>query len=1468
MLISGTRFRSIYPQSVVNWNFNFQPTTSTGVFDFSFISNSGDVNIFSIKNGKILTTDGKLVGGYSPYSDINLSGNVSNGFIDLYDTNGPLYLGYRTTNYNYVTGFKLNAYDNFIDFKSLNILGDVPQYFYENTLSYKSGDLIRVNIFNSGEFDFKIFSGSINTNVFSLSGANNLTIPKNNSGNFYLVHNGVFIDFLNTKIILDTDFGTKELPLLMSGIRIEDQLYYITIGPEIVAIQNDYFQDYNITFKNSSGVKLSVELKYVSGITGDYYKPVRQTGLASLTNVSGLISGSGFLYGRSSGVITRFNPLRGFNEFGTGFGVARDFKIAEDQYIERFFIISGSGIGEVYLKTGIRVTGYSTGVVYSGYITYLGGNLTGSISNALATGVTPDSRRNWTVVSGVLVPTTSNTNVDSICLIRPELCPTLFPPNIFVQTITGLVTGNSTVFYDYTGPITGYYEDRDLRVVDLVANKVYITGDFEDYYNVLGVAYAVGPRVSGKFIGELTNFVEPGFWTIYKRWSGELTGEGFVEWTGSGFDPVKVETRPIIFTGYWSGQIESGFLVDFCDLIEENPFPCEFVVEGTPEYVQTIGNTGIFYTELNEVNVITQKNIGYQYLEWPNENSDFLINSGNISLHLEHPTGGRTRISRLGSTPSGSGKFDNLFQFPFYEGVNTQKFETGDGGELLLITGQPVLKFNFKLDSSGNKIPIYSGYLCEYVRTGNNEIAIINGFPVPIPLSCETSSQCIGNGVCFSGICWEHKFEFERYIFDVSGNPVPDLNRYQCKPQTGSTGQLLLNPLLDISGSIYVKDEKGKYNKVYTIPGSENNIAVPMYEMIPDMFVASSGFFGWKESLRTLTGRIYPDGRATYITGISGKGFMANICDSTYFRFNITGTGNETNSIGASFFTPETGRLLVYKLYKRGDGKPIQQQSGGMYFYTGKNLIVNSTLHTGDYYGTLDFLPVQCLKEYSNSCIGFSHISYTGCDSDGFIAGTIYRNGYDDFRMKLRVTAYFVGDQFPYISQEVFASGIMWDIILGPKQNEATFNFPIYKNNKIENIVYGKFHLGIAEIGEFPPWLVGVKQEEVDFVWSGGQNCQSTIQSRGVNPANSGLYAPSLSSLGLDLQETPSSRPNLSNWGNTCPTGGWEECFCGLNTTICPGITCTGNYILDPISCNCVPPIVTTGCISITGCTGIPPVEIECSGAALTISGYVFYRDRITTPCIVPGLGSLTPTCAGGHWCNRTDFMPRLRIGSSTIINANKAVTLNNLNGGDRDDQFEFFIPDSTIISGQNVRFELQCLGNNCHRGVSYVVMTTAISGNVIKIFDNCVEPDQVASLPFICTSPGCDGFNVDTLKNNFNKVLLNSIEPSPDTPPGPGFTRQHACIRWLCTCVSINQNGPPTIISSRQYGGPTTNNLNLSGIIWNVVPPPTSGGCYIYEFHFYGWQTRSPNSQWISDDSKFDVYGLIARDRQTTRIR
>jgi hypothetical protein len=314
------------------------------------------------------------------------------------------------------------------------------------------------------------------------------------------------------------------------------------------------------------------------------------------------------------------------------------------------------------------------------------------------------------------------------------------------------------------------------------------------------------------------------------------------------------------------------------------------------------------------------------------------------------------------------------------------------------------------------------------------------------------------------------------------------------------------------------------------------------------------------------------------------------------------------------------------------------------------------------------------------------------------------------------------------------------------------------------------------------------------------------------------------------------------------------------STGCCNNLVCVSG-VVDCESCICTPS-GATGC-SGTGCLPPPPpVEIDCSGVPIEIKGYAFYRDRVTTPCNVPGIGNVTASCAGGHACNRTFFMPQLVFSNGTTINADKQINVNNSPmGGDRDDSFVFTIPDSTIVSGNKVNFVLDCQSplGNCHKGVTFVVLTMDLGGATKSIFNSCVAPNELNNIPFICSGVGCSS-------SKFNPYYLSEwpsedkhfiIKVCPDIPkPFPGANRHPACLRWVCACFS-GSNGLSDLVESKQIGGPTVNNLDLTGIVWNYAPIPTGAGCYIYEFEFYGWQSDSPNSQWQSADDCFDLYNL-----------
>jgi hypothetical protein len=663
MLISGTRHRSIYPQDTVNWVFNLRPV-STGLFNFNFISNSGDVfTIFSLKDRKIYSTNNDFIGSYDTNATLSLSGSVTNDRIDLYNNENRLYLGLPISQYDKITGFSLNSVGgNNINFLNLNILGDRPQYFYDESVTYRSGELIKINIVNNSDYDFNIFSGTLSNSNFLITGINNLKISQNNSGYFYLINNGGFANFSNTNIILDTDFGRQELRITLSGIRLEDETYYLSVGPNVLPVFNDFYQDYSIVFRNADSANLSIELKHVSGITGDYFRPVQRTAFLQNQEVSGFIAGSGFLFGGITGEVSGFNSLRNDYEYGTGFGIARDFKIAEDQFIEKDFNILGSGLGDAYFLTNIRATGSKPNILFSGDIGFRGGLLTGFFSG-IVSGLVPDAKRGWLDTGDGIFspPPISEQTYNLICSTDPTNF-TCSAYQFLYEYKTALKTGFFTKFFNYTGNIFLSFDPSEYETINLVSPTLFVTGLTTGFFNITGVALATGERVSGKLIGDYLLDFEPGYWNISKPYIGPITGKSFLP---SGdpeffpFDPILGIPFLQTTTGFFSGIVSSGFITNFCD----PRIPAELLLRVKPEFIfrdrcfKDDSNFFFQYTGLRLQPVSGEIEKFY-------ENSVFQIASGTEQLYDGHPTGGRIRISRLGATPSGSGYFYNTFYPP------------------------------------------------------------------------------------------------------------------------------------------------------------------------------------------------------------------------------------------------------------------------------------------------------------------------------------------------------------------------------------------------------------------------------------------------------------------------------------------------------------------------------------------------------------------------------------------------------------------------------------------------------------------------------------------------------------------------------------------------------------------------------------------------------------------------------------
>jgi len=1346
MVITGSRSRNLYPQDTVNWLMNLQPGSS-GVFNFYFQTDKNQIPIFSLKNGKVLSPNGDMVDGYVPNTTLSFSGNVTDGRADLYNNNLPLYLGSKTTTFSKITGFYLEPVNGgSINFINLNILGDVPEYFYDRDLYYRSGESIKINIFNSGLYDIRIFSGEILNSLknFELNGLNNLLIPSSGSGFFRLINNGV-VSFNNLKLILDTNYGLRELLISLSGIRLEDELYYLSLGPEVFSVDNNFYEDYNSVYRNKQSSNISIELKYISGLTGDYYKPVRHTSFVENIEVSGEIFGSGYLYGPSTGLISGYNILRDFYEYGTGSGIASKFKIADDQYIERIYNVSGSGLGEAYLKTVIPGTGFSDNIVYSGWTTFFGGTLTGRQSG-LVTGLIPDERRTWIPgPDGNLQPRLPPDVSDLICKIRPQDCIDIFSGSgIKYEYASGIVNINDNITegftyinYQYTGKITGDYSGEDIERVTLKQFPVFVTGNFVEKYAVTGIAFAKGGIVSGKLQGDPLQFFEPGRWLFYKDWEGVVTGEIVQDWTGSGFDPINNEWIPLEVTGFWRGTIFTTGELDICDL----EFP-EFLPYGIPEYVNIIGQTGR-YTFTITGGPITQRTRGRQYLEWPFETSLFAISSGNTQLYPWYPRGGRTRISRLGNTPSGFGKFDNVFQIPFYTGVDEQKFVTGEDGVIIKNDqNNNILAWKYVLDSTGAKIPLYSGYYCAPLKTGSNGQVITgneetggvvfdnNGEPIPMPLLCLGNNECL-SGVCVEGICFEQlRNDLNERVFDDDGNPIPDTTKYQCLPLRDSNNNIVVKPLIDFSGSVYIKSgDPEKIIKVFEMPGYSG--IGPMFLMEPDMFRSSLKFFGWEEEIPTFQDKIYPGEKASYITGFSGNCFLVNNCDTSYINFSITGTGKE--KVDFVFSPREPKKIIQFQLFRNGSDSPLLFVSGGLWFYTGGQITASRICESGDYYGTLDFTPFECLTGTTSlySCLSFSNNIFTGYEKDGFLSAKISRVGYTDNAIKTKITAYFTGPQYKYLSSGVKESGIIWDISWGAKELEKIVSFPIYPNNKKENDVFGEFHIGITDVGELPAEFFGINSQTASFIIKDYDSTGvATIQNKGQDPTIPSGSQNNYIRFGIDLDSFVPKRPSLLSWSYRCVSSS------SSSSAICPGVICPPNYVIDPASCLCAPLIDSSSSSS-----SVLPVEVKCEGIPIIISGYAFYRD-FRQNVFVPGLGNIPVGCAGGHICNRTNFLPVISFDGGLRYQSSSEISLNNLpGGGDRNATFEITVPNSLDITGKKAQFVLECKSpnNNCHEGVTFVVMTTTINSSTIKLFQQCVAPNQVTNFPILCSGFGCE---------------------------------------------------------------------------------------------------------------------------------
>jgi len=201
----------------------------------------------------------------------------------------------------------------------------------------------------------------------------------------------------------------------------------------------------------------------------------------------------------------------------------------------------------------------------------------------------------------------------------------------------------------------------------------------------------------------------------------------------------------------------------------------------------------------------------------------------------------------------------------------------------------------------------------------------------------------------------------------------------------------------------------------------------------------------------------------------------------------------------------------------------------------------------------------------------------------------------------------------------------------------------------------------------------------------------------------------------------------------------------GLVKDLIIGLDCgEENCYYDPASGECVAgsPV----------CIPTPPTQIIIPpNLKTTIKGYAFYLDSMREVNI-PNVGDMLVACAGGHYCCRTDFTPR--IFTTGGVYTGDSFSMNNLpscpasnsdvSGFAPSSQFEksaYFTIDIPNINNEinNSLFGLNCeTPEGCHNGVTmvFLIAEDAATNESYVIFANCVSVGCTSPVPIGTITP------------------------------------------------------------------------------------------------------------------------------------
>ena len=385
MIINGTLQRKIYPQSLINWAANFVPQNNTGYLNFVFSGDGGNETLFSLNSGQIVSPDNNLIGGYFSTENLNFSGNINSEKIDLYQDGVPLYLGTPRSTQGSIYNIVLDSSETAsFDFKNLIMLGDIPQIQspVQPFLVLYPNEAVPFTITNSGNYDFNILSATTSNSNFTISGDQNLIVPAYGTATFYLISNssGVTPSSQTVALQIYTDHGVQSFTPIISGAPTVNKQYSFYLSVPNTYLRAGVPATYSLNVTNPDGAQIGIGINYVSGITGDYYLNVLNSGNVYNTNISGYVTGSGYIYGYNTGIISNFNTGNSKYEYGTGSGIVSGFYIADDGPISGNYYATGYGNGSTILYGNTTGYTYLDNVAYSGQIGIKGGYVTGLIT--------------------------------------------------------------------------------------------------------------------------------------------------------------------------------------------------------------------------------------------------------------------------------------------------------------------------------------------------------------------------------------------------------------------------------------------------------------------------------------------------------------------------------------------------------------------------------------------------------------------------------------------------------------------------------------------------------------------------------------------------------------------------------------------------------------------------------------------------------------------------------------------------------------------------------------------------------------------------------------------------------------------------------------------------------------------------------------------------------------------------------